>query len=41
LPAIRVSNCKLSKGQSGNDIKMELSIDIPIISSEDGNDTKT
>ncbi|MEC7863140.1 MAG: hypothetical protein VYC70_11005, partial [Verrucomicrobiota bacterium] len=41
LPAIRVSNCKLSKGQSGNDIKMELSIDIPIISSEEGNDTKT
>ena len=41
LPAIRVSNCKLSKGQSGNDIKMQLSIDIPIISSEDGNDTKT
>jgi len=41
LPAIRVSSCKLSKGQSGNDIKMELSIDIPIISSKDGNDTKT
>ena len=40
LPAIRVSNCKLSKGQSGNDIKMELSLDIPIINSENGKDSQ-
>ncbi|HAA87254.1 MAG: hypothetical protein VX646_07440 [Verrucomicrobiota bacterium] len=38
LPAVRVSNCKLSKGQSGNDIKMELSLDIPIINSENDQD---
>ncbi|MDA7605521.1 hypothetical protein N8631_01945 [Verrucomicrobiales bacterium] len=40
LPAIRVSNCKLSKGQSGNDIKMELSLDIPIIDSENPKDSQ-
>ena len=38
LPAVRVSNCKLTKGQSGNDIKMELSLDIPIINSENNKD---
>ena len=38
LPAVRVSNCKLTKGQSGNDIKMELSLDIPIINSENDQD---
>lgn len=31
MPASRVSSCKLSKGQSGNDIKMDLIVDIPIL----------
>lgn len=31
LPASRISSCRLTKGQSGNDVKMELSIDVPIL----------
>ncbi len=31
MPACRVSSCRLSKGQSGNDIKMEVTIDVPIL----------
>jgi len=31
LPASRVSSCRITKGQSGNDVKMELSLDIPIL----------
>jgi hypothetical protein len=31
LPSARVSNLRLSRGQSGNDIKMELVIDIPLL----------
>jgi hypothetical protein len=38
MPASRISSCRLTKGQSGNDIKMELSIDIPMI---DGGERKS
>ena len=31
VPSARVSSCKLTKGQSGNDLKMDLSIDLPIV----------
>lgn len=31
LPACRVSTCRISKGQSGNDIKMEVTVDLPIL----------
>lgn len=34
MPASRVSSLRLSKGQSGNDIKMEVTIDVPILDSE-------
>lgn len=35
MPATRVSSLRLAKGQSGNDIKMETTIDIPILESGD------
>ena len=34
MPASRVSSLRLSKGQSGNDIKMEVTIDVPILEAE-------
>ena len=41
MPAIRVSSCRLSKGQSGNDIKMELTVDVPIVEDAEGGESKT
>jgi hypothetical protein len=41
MPAIRVSSCRLSKGQSGNDIKMELTVDVPIVEDAEGSSSKT
>jgi len=35
MPASRVSSCRLSKGESGSDIKMEVTIDIPILEAKD------
>lgn len=31
FPAARVSKCRLTKGTNANDIKMELTIDLPIV----------
>jgi hypothetical protein len=31
MPASRISSCRISKGQAGNDIKAELTIDVPIL----------
>ena len=36
VPSARVSSCKLTKGQSGNDLKMDLSIDLPIVKDKKG-----
>ncbi len=36
VPSARVSSCKLTKGQSGNDLKMNLSIDLPIVKDKKG-----
>ncbi|MFP6872260.1 MAG: hypothetical protein VCA55_02025 [Verrucomicrobiales bacterium] len=41
MPATRVSSCRLSKGQSGNDIKMELTIDVPILEEDEEEKSKT
>ena len=41
MPAARVSSCRLSKGQSGNDIKMELTVDVPIVEEDEGKKSKT
>jgi len=41
MPAIRVSSCRLSKGQSGNDIKMELTVDVPIVEDAEKSSSKT
>jgi len=41
MPAIRVSSCRLSKGQSGNDIKMELTVDVPIVEDAENSESKT
>lgn len=35
MPASRVSSCRLSKGESGNDVKMEVTIDVPILEASD------
>ena len=35
MPASRISSCRLSKGQAGSDIKMELTIDVPILDAGD------
>jgi len=32
IPVMRVSNVKLSKGESGNDLRMELVLDLPLMS---------
>ena len=41
MPAIRVTSCRLSKGQSGNDIKMELTVDVPIVEDAENGESKT
>ncbi len=41
MPAVRVSSCRLSKGQSGNDIKMELTVDVPIVEEDEVGESKT
>ena len=40
VPAARVSSCKLSKGQSGNDLRMDLSLDLPITNDGKAKNTK-
>ncbi len=35
LPASRVTLCKMSKGQNANDLKMELTIDVPLTGMEE------
>ena len=40
VPAARVSSCKLSKGQSGNDLRMDLSLDLPITNDVKAKNTK-
>ena len=40
VPAARVSSCKLSKGQSGNDLRMDLSLDLPITNEGKAKNTK-
>ena len=40
VPSARVSSCKLTKGQSGNDLKMDLAIDLPIVNEKGGKVTK-
>jgi hypothetical protein len=32
IPVCRVSSCRLTRGQSGNDIRLELILDFPVIS---------
>jgi len=32
IPVMRVSNVKLTKGEAGNDLRMELVLDLPLIS---------
>lgn len=34
LPTSRVTSCRMSKGQNVNDLKMELTIDLPLTESE-------
>ena len=34
VPAARVSSCKLTKGQSGNDLRMDLFLKLPITKDE-------
>ncbi len=34
LPASRVSNLKIARGQSGNDIRLDVTIDLPLLSAE-------
>ena len=31
MPASRISSCRLSKGQAGSDVKLELTVDVPIL----------
>lgn len=41
LPASRVTTCRMSKGQNENDLKMELTIDVPLTGAEDDNRNKS
>tara|TARA_B100001939_G_scaffold322406_1_gene312854 strand:+ start:2557 stop:3117 length:561 start_codon:yes stop_codon:yes gene_type:complete len=40
VPAARVSSCKLTKGQSGNDLRMDLLLKLPITKDEGEKKTK-
>ena len=41
LPASRVTTCRMSKGQNENDLKMELTIDVPLTGAEDDSRNKS
>lgn len=34
LPAARISKCRLSKGTTSNDIKMEMTLELPVVAEE-------
>jgi hypothetical protein len=34
LPAARISKCRLTKGTTSNDVKMEISLELPIVAQE-------
>lgn len=34
LPAARISKCRISKGTTSNDVKMEMSIELPVVAQD-------